>query len=833
MRCIWLSYFVVDEREIWSDDEKDDFYINDCQQVEEQESPPSSPHEASTHSGPNVLTQWLLAFFLLLQANFRIADRVMNFIFAFMKIFFLVIGRAYAPCASVAVDLPASFYMAKKSYTGFQNVKFQKMPVCKQCGAVWDFSECIERQGVQTKPKLCTTLLLGRRRQRCRGILLKTVELATKRTIFYPLMTYCYLNLSVSLQSLLLDPAFTTECALWKTRQASECLMDVYDGRVWKRFVDYNGSSFLSDDHAYGLMINIDWFQPYKHLTYSVGAIYLSVFNLPRKSRYKLQNICLVGIMPGPCEPELTVNQYIDPLVEELGKFWTGLELEVRSGSSVQRKLVRCAILCCSCDLPAGRKLCGFLGHSAHLGCSKCKKYFPSSTHGLDYSGFQRDKWVKRTNESHRSDVAKLSYCRTKTELRKKESELGCRYSSLLKLPYFDPPTMLVIDPMHCLFLGLAKHFIKKVFVGKGILAQTDFDILQNRVSNLSVPSDIGRIPNKIQRNFYSFTADQFKNWVLHYSVICLHGLLSTAYLECWRHLVLACRYLCQHTLQQNDVIIADALLLQYCKRAEQLVGKDFITPNMHMSCHLRECVLDYGPLNHFWLFAFERFNGVLGQLPNNNRSIETQMMQRFISDTQIMRIPLPSEYQDDFKPLLSFQKKFVGTVGSEEVNVDDLQVPHGAKVSVFNYSEVDEVKRVILSLHPTCTELEVCSTYTKYSTIRIKGTVYGSHKSRVKNTSIVIGQLHSESHPARIEYFAKVTAVIDGTSVSVMMVCLSWFKSRPDKDVCGKPVTIWECDVFDTCTISPISIIESRTVSLVDKLSDVAGSVLFVSPYL
>ena len=397
------------------------------------------------------------------------------------------------------------------------------------------------------------------------------------------------------------------------------------------------------------------------------------------------------------------------------------------------------------------------------------------------------------------SDVAKLSYCRTKTELRKKESELGCRYSSLLKLPYFDPPTMLVIDPMHCLFLGLAKHFIKKVFVGKGILAQTDFDILQNRVSNLSVPSDIGRIPNKIQRNFYSFTADQFKNWVF----------------------------------QQNDVIIADALLLQYCKRAEQLVGKDFITPNMHMSCHLRECVLDYGPLNHFWLFASERFNGVLGQLPNNNRSIETQMMQRFISDTQIMRIPLPSEYQDDFKPLLSFQKKFVGTVGSEEVNVDDLQVPHGAKVSVFNYSEVDEVKRVILSLHPTCTELEVCSTYTKYSTIRIKGTVYGSHKSRVKNTSIVIGQLHSESRPARIEYFAKVTAVIDGTSVSVMMVCLSWFKSRPDKDVCGKPVTVWECDVFDTCTISPISIIESRTVSLVDKLSDVAGSVLFVSPYL
>ena len=118
----------------------------------------------------------------------------------------------------------------------------------------------------------------------------------------------------------------------------------------------------------------------------------------------------------------------------------------------------------CSCDLPAGRKLCGFLGHSAHLGCSKCKKEFVSGQHGLDYSGFNRETWVPRTNEEHRKDVEKLSKCKLKTELAKKESELGCRYSSLLDLPYFDPPTMLVIDPMHNLFMGLAKHFIKKSF---------------------------------------------------------------------------------------------------------------------------------------------------------------------------------------------------------------------------------------------------------------------------------------------------------------------------------------------------------------------------------
>ena len=58
------------------------------------------------------------------------------------------------------------------------------------------------------------------------------------------------------------------------------------------------------------------------------------------------------------------------------------------------------------------------------------------------------------------------------------------------------------------------------------------------------------------------------------------------------------------------------------------------------------------------------------------------------------------------------------------------------------------------------------------------------------------------------------------------------FFKNHPEKDICGKPVTIWECDIFDFCTISPIDVVKCRTVSLVDKLTDAIGNVLFVSPY-
>ena len=54
----------------------------------------------------------------------------------------------------------------------------------------------------------------------------------------------------------------------------------------------------------YYLTMNMDFFQPYKHLQYSVGAIYCTLMNLPRTERYKVENVLLIGLIPGPREPE-------------------------------------------------------------------------------------------------------------------------------------------------------------------------------------------------------------------------------------------------------------------------------------------------------------------------------------------------------------------------------------------------------------------------------------------------------------------------------------------------------------------------------------------------
>ena len=157
-------------------------------------------------------------------------------------------------------------------------------------------------------------------------------------------------------------------------REMCQINCDVFDGKVWKDFLEVSWQQFLSGPCSLALMLNIDWFQPFKHSVYSVGAIYLTVMNLRRSLRFKRENVILVGIIPGPTEPSLDMNTLLNPLVKELLKFWEGVSMDVHKGASIEKALIRCAILCCACDLPAGRKVCGFVGFNATLGCSKCFK---------------------------------------------------------------------------------------------------------------------------------------------------------------------------------------------------------------------------------------------------------------------------------------------------------------------------------------------------------------------------------------------------------------------------------------------------------------------------
>ena len=113
-------------------------------------------------------------------------------------------------------------------------------------------------------------------------------------------------------------------------------LRDIYCGEAWKEFQCPNGRNFLAAPYSLATMINVDWFQPFTHVKYSVGVIYLVILTLPREERYKLENIIVVGIIPGPKEPKKNVNSFLVPLMEDLHKFWNGVSMKsIYWGSSI------------------------------------------------------------------------------------------------------------------------------------------------------------------------------------------------------------------------------------------------------------------------------------------------------------------------------------------------------------------------------------------------------------------------------------------------------------------------------------------------------------------
>ena len=83
-------------------------------------------------------------------------------------------------------------------------------------------------------------------------------------------------------------------CNSWKDREHTPGVYkDWFDGEKFREYQEWmNDDSY---DLSLCLMVNLDWWQPYKRTVYSLGGIYTSVLNLPREIRQKLENIFTLG----------------------------------------------------------------------------------------------------------------------------------------------------------------------------------------------------------------------------------------------------------------------------------------------------------------------------------------------------------------------------------------------------------------------------------------------------------------------------------------------------------------------------------------------------------
>jgi hypothetical protein len=320
---------------------------------------------------------------------------------------------------------------------------------------------------------------------------LRVIRGAKKR---YPTRKFLYHDMKAWLANMLSRPdieAHADRNVFLNSGDAPEEVRDIWDGKVLREFKGPDGKLFVqpsSQDGRYVFSLCMDGFNPFimkeAGKKVSVGAIYMVLLNLPVEIRYRVENMFLVGIIPGPKEPSLEqINHILAPLVDDLLRFWKPGVFIKQTAHHFDGHMCLAALIPVVCDLPAARQISGMASHAAIHFCSFCK-------HPLyEIDNLDVNSWPTRTWAEHKQSACAWKNA-TSTEARLKlYRQNGVRWSELLRLPYWDPTNFVVLDCMHSLLLGNLQRHCREVW-GMDVQLEDDDSHIKPDGKSFSVTED-------------------------------------------------------------------------------------------------------------------------------------------------------------------------------------------------------------------------------------------------------------------------------------------------------------------------------------------------------
>ncbi|GET66370.1 hypothetical protein GLOIN_2v1883106 [Rhizophagus irregularis DAOM 181602=DAOM 197198] len=524
---------------------------------------------------------WILLWIMTFRKKFNLPETATESQLKFMKIVLKEIG------GDIYDSFPDSLYLARIQL-GLKD-RFHSFVPCPKCHKLYNKTDMDEIQkndsiGIIRCSHVEFPNSASRRTKSCQTVL-------AEREVKKPELIYPFVPIHQQLETLYRRPHFERETD------------------------DENSAKFFRPEVAnshLGLMINLDWFQPYNGTFYSIGVIYAAVCNLPHDIRFKRENLLVLSLLPGPNEVSLhKINHYIAPIVNELELLWSGITLN-RTFECQNGKNIRAALVLISCDIPAAQKICGHI--SALVSCHRCMKRANYEDHQHNFAGMEdMENWfITRDSTKHRRNALAWRSCNSTNS---------------------------------------RKNFVSEKGIDEGVLTPNDLKKIQEKMNQFKIPADLGRIPGNIERGegFSNYTADQWRIFFMIYA--------TTSF----------------RILEIELMEEAHERLIKIIKLIEVHYGRVKITPNLHLSLHLCDCSNDFGPLYAFWCFSFERMNGILGSLPTSNRQIEPEIMRRIMNDNRIGDI-ISSDIQTKGLELLEDRPTTGSISAADQFSSDELE---------------------------------------------------------------------------------------------------------------------------------------------------------------
>ncbi|XP_049925967.1 uncharacterized protein LOC126405952 isoform X2 [Epinephelus moara] len=430
-----------------------------------------------------------------------------------------------------------------------------------------------------------------------------------------------------------------------KTVNQEDGIKDVMDGRMYQNLLKQG--TLAADDLT--LSWNCDGVPIYNSDTYSLWPLQFTINELPYTQRK--ENVIVAGLWFGKGNPEM--NTFLKPFVDECSDLAQNPFQWSDSNDTVHFSKV--FSLVCSSDAVARPLLRNCKRFNGEYGCDWCLHPGMMVKKG---SGSMRSYPYDEEKQEARSDEMFKDNAMQAEDSDPKNGVKG--FSLLSELPLFDIVFGFVPEYLHSVLLGVSKQLVflwldpvnsmKPWYVGQQI-AQIDSRLL-------SLKPALGK-KNRSPRPLKcrdTWKASEWRAFLLFYAISVLPGIVQPTFLEHYFYLSFSVHILLQESISQRDLQVAHESLVRFVKDMKVLYGEENVSFNCHQLIHLKESVLNWGPLWATSAFSFERNNRYLREVLNGIGNDPQQICQGFLLWQLIPRhlSSLVFSRQSDFSELLA-----------------------------------------------------------------------------------------------------------------------------------------------------------------------------------